>query len=67
VKIFDPPHPQNSFPPQSTAKRLLCRVAVPVDKLQLECCAHQWLAKSFIPSFVKMHNESPGLNLYPVE
>ena len=46
------------FPPQSTTKRLPCRVAVPVDKLQPVRCAHQRLAKSFIPSFVKMYNES---------
>ena len=46
------------FPPQSTAKRLPRRVAVPVDKLQPVRCAHQRLAKSFIPSFVKMYNEN---------
>ena len=57
-KIFDPPNPQNPFPPQPTTKRLPCRVAVPVDKLQPVGCAHQQLTKSFIPSFVKMYKEN---------
>jgi hypothetical protein len=34
------------------------RVAVPVEKIQPESCTHQWLAKGFTPSFVKMYNEN---------
>jgi len=45
-------------PPTSTTKQLPRMVAVPVYKFQPVRCAHQRLAKSFMPIFVKMCNES---------